>query len=181
MYPHKPVAGLRESASEGKCALLMHRMVRRRTTALKEDMKRVVCAIFAAMVSLGAVASTSILIAEENFEGAMSCRLASVGSFPVAPGIKSGMGVGGSCAYGFGRSSCNANAWDGYVNDLVFTFSKRYVITKVEFWEMERYDNWGSQGWLMAYRLKIRLLQDYHRMTELRIQLSGRGSLCCQM
>ena len=100
-------------------------------------------------------ASTSILIAEEDFEGTMSCKLSSVGSFPVAPGIKNGMGVGGSSAYGFGRSSCGANAWDGYVNDLTFTFSKKFVITKVEFWEIERYDNWGSQGWLIANGTKL--------------------------
>ena len=100
-------------------------------------------------------ASTSVLIAEENFEGIMSCKLSSVGSFPVAPGIKSGMGVGESSAYGFGRSTCRYDAWDGYVNDLIFTFPKKCVITKVKFWEIERYDNWGSQGWLIANGVKI--------------------------
>jgi uncharacterized repeat protein (TIGR02543 family) len=100
-------------------------------------------------------AATPVLIAEENFEGVMSCKLSSVGSFPVSPGIKTGMGVGGSSAYGFGRSSCGGEAWDGYVNDLTFTFSKKCVITKVEFWEIERYENWGSQGWLIANGNKI--------------------------
>lgn len=101
------------------------------------------------------LASTSVLIAEEDFEGSMSCKLTSVGSFPVSPGIKIGMGAGGSRAYGFGRSSCGANAWDGYVNDLTFTFPRKCVITKVKFWEIERYDNWGSQGWLIANGVKI--------------------------
>ena len=100
-------------------------------------------------------AATSVLIAEEDFEGGMSCKLSSVGSFPVAPGIKSGMGIGGSSAYGFGRSSCRYDAWDGYVNDIVFDFSRKYVITKVEFWEIERYDNWGSQGWIIANGSRI--------------------------
>ena len=106
--------------------------------------------IFSISASGYLYAAAPVLIAEENFEGVMSCKLSSVGSFPVSPGIKTGMGVGGSHAYGFGRSSCGANAWDGYVNDLTFTFSKKCVITKVEFWEIERYDNWGSQGWLIA-------------------------------
>ena len=100
-------------------------------------------------------AVTSTLIAEENFEGGMNCQLASKGNFPVEPGIKSGMGINGSCAYGFGRSSCPYNAWDGYVNDLVFTFTRKYVITRVEFWEIERYGNWGSQGWLIANGVKL--------------------------
>lgn len=113
--------------------------------------KRIVLLVIVAMMLSGSIASTtSVLIAQENFEGAMSCRLVSVGSYPVAPGIKSGMGIDGSKAYGFGRSSCAGSALDGYVNDLIFTFSKKYVITRVEFWEMERYGNWGSEGWLMA-------------------------------
>jgi len=157
----------------------MHRNPRRHTTARKEDEEKMknskrlfskdmlilgfvlqlrfmfLAVIFSIFAGGYLYAATPVLIAEENFEGVMSCKLSSVGSFPVSPGIKTGMGVGGSSAYGFGRSSCGANAWDGYVNDLTFTFSKKCVITKVEFWEIERYENWGSQGWLIANGNKI--------------------------
>ena len=96
------------------------------------------------------------LIFAEDFEkGATLMSLMTVGTFPTPPGIKDNMGVGESRAFSFGRSSAGSNAWTSYMNTLIARFDREYVITRIEFDEMERYDNWGSQGTLQANGMTI--------------------------
>lgn len=96
------------------------------------------------------------LILDEDFErGPMAFDLETVGTFPNAPGVKEGMGVDGSRAFSFGRSSCGANVWTGYMNTLTATFRGDFEITRIEFDEMERYGNWGSQGTVLANGMTV--------------------------
>ena len=93
------------------------------------------------------------LIFFEDFErGSMEFDLSTVGTFPYPACIQDGMGVDGSRGFGFGRSSCNKNAWFDYVTTLTASFGRRYFITRVEFDEMERYGNLGSSGNIIVNR-----------------------------
>ena len=93
------------------------------------------------------------LIFFEDFEReSIEFDLTTVGTFPYPASFQDGMGVNGSRGFGFGRSSCNKNAWFDYVNTLTASFKHRYFITRVEFDEMERYGNTGSSGNIIVNR-----------------------------
>ena len=89
------------------------------------------------------------VIFSEDFEATVlpSCLTMTVrGTFNSAPGIKAGLGTEGSGAFGFGSSTCGSSAFDNYMTTLTLDFGKETYVTRIEFDEMERYGDWGSQG-----------------------------------
>ncbi|MBP5319676.1 MAG: hypothetical protein J6334_01715, partial [Kiritimatiellae bacterium] len=93
------------------------------------------------------------VLLSENFDGeTIDPRLtvSTVGSFTAAPGVKEELGVAGTRAFGFGRSTCGSSAFDNYMTTLTVTFDAPTYVASIAFDEMERYGDWGSQGRILV-------------------------------
>ena len=91
------------------------------------------------------------LLLSENFDGeTLDPRISftHVGTFnnQHTPGVKDGLGVNGTKAFGFGVSTCGSSAFDNYMTTLTVDFGVPTYVQSVEFDEMEIYGDWGSQG-----------------------------------
>ena len=91
------------------------------------------------------------LLLSENFDGeTLDPRISftHVGTFnnQHTPGVKDGLGVNGTKAFGFGVSTCGSSAFDDYMTTLTVDFGVPTYVQSVEFDEMEIYGDWGSQG-----------------------------------
>ncbi len=73
-----------------------------------------------------------------------------VGTFSAAPGIKSVTEFGSRKAFGFGRSTCGASCFGSYATTLKIVLPAPVFISAISFKEMERFDNWGSAGQVLA-------------------------------
>jgi len=82
----------------------------------------------------------------EDTELDIHIEISKKGSFSDEPGVKQIQEFGSSLAFGFGRSTCNANCFDNYQASLKIEFGKETYISELSFKEMELYGNWGSQG-----------------------------------
>jgi hypothetical protein len=110
-------------------------------------------ALGAAIVVVGLVLScgaegASLILYEDFEEGTMDSRISveTVGTFISEPGIKDVTQLGSTKAFGYGRSTCPASCFDGYVTNFRVTLGESAFVTTISFKEMELYDNWGSKG-----------------------------------
>jgi len=111
----------------------------------------VVRAVLLLTVSVFALVSTPARAEDvtEDFEdGALpaSISVSTVGTFSANPGIKEVAVFGSARAFGFGRSTCGANCFNGYVTSLKITFPNPTYVSTLAFKDMEMYGNWGSGG-----------------------------------
>jgi hypothetical protein len=92
------------------------------------------------------------LLREDFEDGVLDPRISvlTTGSFSYGPGIKSVTAFGSQMAFGFGRSTCSASCFDGYVTRLLISFSTPVFVSSFSFKEMELYGNWGSWGMLFV-------------------------------
>lgn len=118
-------------------------------------MKRTL-AKFAPALLLGAsagLACAQTTILSEDFEdGALDPRISvvTVGGFVSAPGVEPFTDFGSTGAFGYGRSNCRANCFDGHVTNLTITFDAPTFVSGISFKEMEIFGNWGSGGNVLA-------------------------------
>ncbi len=106
-------------------------------------------------------APCSTVIFSENFEsGQLPAEMAvsTVGTFSSPPGIQSITNFGASMAFGFGRSTCPANCFDGSVSTLTITLPAPTYISELSFQEMELYGNWGSEGEVLLNGVRVNQL-----------------------
>lgn len=101
-----------------------------------------------ALLGLAQGAAASTLLAED-FEGSTldpRISLVTVGAFGVAPGLRAMTEFGSTQAWGFGRSVCGVNCFDGFVSGLLIDFGTPTFVSQLSFNEMELFGNWGSGG-----------------------------------
>jgi len=99
------------------------------------------------------VAQATTLILYEDFEDEtldFRITIETVGTFNSPSGIKNIVHFGSTKAFGYGRSTCGASCFDGYVTNFKITFPESIYVTTISFNEMELYDNWGSKGKIFA-------------------------------
>lgn len=96
-------------------------------------------------------AQTTIL-AEDFEDSALDPRISvvTVGAFVSAPGVQPFTAFGSAGAFGYGRSTCRANCFDGHVTNLTITFDAPTFVSGLSFKEMEVFGNWGSGGNVLA-------------------------------
>mgnify|MGYP003883039383 CR=1 FL=1 len=97
---------------------------------------------------VGAASCEGALLCEDFEDGTLDSRITveTVGTFNHPPGIKPLTEFGSTKAFGFGRSTCGASCFEGYETYLKITFPAPMWIDRIEFKDMELYDNWGSGG-----------------------------------
>lgn len=101
---------------------------------------------FAHLVSAGVILS-------ENFEdGVLDPELSvlTVGAFNSSPGVVSTGIFGSTKAFGFGLSTCPFNCYSDHVTTLRITLPVATFVSTISYDEMELYDNWGSDGQIVA-------------------------------
>jgi hypothetical protein len=98
------------------------------------------------------LAGAQTILAEDFEDGVLDPRIsvATVGTFGSASGIKSFTGFGSDKAFGYGRSTCRVNCFDGSVTNFTITFAQPTFVSSVSFKEMELFSNWGSGGNVLA-------------------------------
>lgn len=108
----------------------------------------------AALLCAGAatLAGAQTILSEDFEDGVLDPHISvtTVGSFTSASGIKPFTGFGSNLAFGYGRSTCRVNCFDGSVTNLVITFDQPTFVSSVSFKEMELVSNWGSGGNVLA-------------------------------
>lgn len=86
---------------------------------------------------------------EEHFENnALDPRISitTIGSFNSAPGIVDVTAFGSTRAFAFGVSSCAFNCFGNFATTLSIDLLAPSFVSTISFKELERYDNWGSDG-----------------------------------
>jgi len=67
-----------------------------------------------------------------------------------SPGLKDITEFGSQKAFGFGRSTCGADCWDGFVTKFIIQFPSPTFVSYLSFKEMELFGNWGSEGYIIV-------------------------------
>jgi hypothetical protein len=97
--------------------------------------------------------SGGVTLLSEDFEsGVLDSRItiSTRGTFSEYPGITNTTVLGGSCAFGFGKSTCPANCWLDYVTFMSIKFPGGTNVSELSFSSIEVDGNWGSTGYVFV-------------------------------
>ena len=117
---------------------------------LSQQLNEVAFALAAATIAASTSASANTLLSESFEDGLLDPRLSvqTVGNFTSPPGIRDTADFGSTKAFGYGRTSCQFDCFLGNVTYLTITFDSPTFISSISFKEKEKFDNWGSQGFI---------------------------------
>lgn len=122
------------------------------------------------MIAAGAMAVSTAhaaTVLTEDFEDSSldpRISISTVGSFLSSPGIKTFAAIEGSKAFGFGRSTNRFNSFGNFVTSFTITFDEPTLVSSLSFREMEVFDNWGSNGYVLGDGLLIGSSSSFGRL-----------------
>jgi hypothetical protein len=99
-------------------------------------------------LALTAGGAATLLLVEDFEDQVLDPRISIVttGTFISPPGIQDRTEFGSVKAFGFGRSTCGASCFDGFVTNFRIVLVGPSFVQTIAFKEMELYGNWGSKG-----------------------------------
>jgi hypothetical protein len=93
-------------------------------------------------------AQTNVLLSENFEDGILDSRISitSWGSFNSPPAIRNRAVLGSPRAFGYGKSTCGANCYWGYVSCMTITFPGGTNVSQLSFKGVEVDGDWGNGG-----------------------------------